>query len=145
MVDLEDRDLGALNWSSIKTDHGFYAARRVGPGSAGLVLLHRLIAARIGLRIDSLEVDHRDGDPLNNRRLNLRPATSAQNSQNQRLKSSNRSGQKGVSWDASRGQWFAKITVNRRQIPLGRFADLSQAAEAYSKAAALHFGEFVRR
>lgn len=75
-----------------------------------------------------LEVDHRDGDPLNNRRSNLRTATHAQNAQNRRyLHAKNKSGHRGVSWDERRGKWFAKVTLNGRQIALGRFDDLDEA------------------
>lgn len=45
-------------------------------------------------------------------------------------------GQTGVSWDAVRKQWFAKITSNRQQFPLGRFALLSDAIAAYVTAKA---------
>lgn len=61
--------------------------------------LHHIIAKRMGLDFPD-EIDHKDGNPLNNQRDNLRPATHSQNMANS--KSNNTSGYKGVSWDERR-------------------------------------------
>lgn len=90
------------------------------------------------------EVDHRDADPLNNRWLNLREATRAQNNSNVKLKSHNTSGIKGVCWDKKRGLWLAQIAVNKRHMHLGRFASKDDATDAYRRAAFKHHGEFAR-
>ena len=91
-----------------------------------------------------IEVDHRDTDRSNNRISNLRVATSLQNCQNSNKKRSNKSGYKGVSWDEARGKWFSKITVNYKQIALGRYKTAIEAAKAYDEAARKYFGEFAR-
>lgn len=100
--------------------------------------MHRLI---LGVD-DGVLVDHKDGDGLNNRRANLRPCTHAQNMFNRRLPRNNRSGFKGVYWHKNR--WYAKIQVDRKNIHLGAFTDVEQAAHAYDRAARIHFGEFAR-
>ena len=69
--------------------------------------LHRIIAERMGLDLLN-ETDHRDCNPLNNQRFNLRPATHSQNLMNRKIRSDNTSGFKGVSWH--------KITQNGGQI-----------------------------
>lgn len=88
-------------------------------------------------------IDHIDGDKTNNRIENLREATAAQNAWNTGARSWSKSGVKGVSWDKSRGKWFASIFVNRKQIALGRYDAIEDAARAYEAAALRFHGEFA--
>jgi HNH endonuclease len=90
----------------------------------------------------SLVIDHRDGDPANNRWANLRSATRSQNSANRRLHRNNACGLKGVSpygW-----RWCATICKNGRIHHLGIFLTPQEAHAAYVKAARKLFGEFAR-
>jgi hypothetical protein len=93
---------------------------------------------------DGLEVDHIDGNKLNNCRSNLRLATHGQNMRNRKLQTGGTSQYKGVVWYAQTSRWQAKIQVDRKTIHLGYFADEIDAARAYDKAACTHFGEFAR-
>ena len=90
-----------------------------------------------------MQVDHIDGNRLNNCRDNLRICSHAQNMRNQKLSKRNTSGYKGVSYDRARRKWAANITAFRRCHHLGRFADPIEAALAYDKAASFYFGEFA--
>jgi len=84
--------------------------------------------------------DHRDRDPTNNRRANLRPATHAQNAQNRRFVTVG--GRfKGVS--LLRGRHRAAIWLNGRNRYLGVYDVPEDAARAYDAAAREHFGEFA--
>ena len=105
----------------------------------GFFKLHRLLTD-----IDSPElVDHINGIRSDNRRCNLRLATTTQNSQNSAMRHSNRTGYKGVTLHKS-GKFHARINVNKKCISLGYFSDPLQAALAYNKAAIRYFGEYAR-
>jgi len=93
---------------------------------------------------DGYEVDHIDGDGLNNRRSNLRLASRAENQKNRARPVSNSSGVKGVTWDAARGKWLAQIGSANKHHYLGRFDKIEDAAAAYAAASAKFHGEFGR-
>lgn len=92
------------------------------------------------------QVDHINGNPLDNRRCNLREATLKQNQQNQgkRLKHSATSRYKGVYWSKCHQAWRAQIRVDGRKFHLGTFKTDSQAAMCYNDAAYRNFGDFAR-
>lgn len=86
--------------------------------------------------------DHANGDGLDNRRLNLRPATNQENSRNKRKHIGGKYSRfKGVSWWHDR--WCAKIASSGHQVHLGVFTDEIAAALAYDAAARGLFGEFA--
>jgi hypothetical protein len=76
------------------------------------------------------EVDHIDGNGLNNQRENLRIVTRLQNMWNQRTRKTSKSGYKGVSWDTKPKKWRATITVNHKMVNLGRFEEIGDAINA---------------
>ncbi|MGF6899380.1 hypothetical protein [Paraburkholderia sp. GAS348] len=141
MVDAADFDaLSAFEWH----DHNGYACRWVAhPAFAGrraLVRMHRQIA---GLdRTDARKVDHGNGCGLDNRRGNLRVATSMQNSANQACNASSTTGLKGASLCRARGCFQAKIRLNKTQIHLGYFRTAELAHAAYMAASREARGEF---
>lgn len=118
----------------------YAAQKQIGAGKWPPVLMHRIIANTP----DGMETDHRDGDGLNNRRDNLRPATKAQNAFNQKMSVRNASGFKGVYWDKVRAKWQAQISVGGSSRSLGHFTAKEEAATAYAKASAELHGEFGR-
>lgn len=93
---------------------------------------------------DGAQVDHINGDTLDNRRSNLRLATPSQNQGNRAKQAHATSKFKGVSWHKKAGKWRATISVNRKQIHLGFYTQQEHAALAYDEAARHHFGEFAR-
>ena len=89
-------------------------------------------------------IDHIDGNPGNNRLLNLRLANQSENNRNTGKPSHNTSGIKGVCFDKIQGKWMARIQHQGRTINLGRFQTKGLAAVARAKAAIRYHGEFAR-
>lgn len=91
-----------------------------------------------------LEVDHIDGNRLNNQRSNLRLATSSQNKCNRGPRKDNTSGYKGVSWHSQKKKWTARIKApSGKYLHLGLFDEVKDAALAYNYAATEHHGSFA--
>lgn len=101
--------------------------------------LHRVLtSAPVGL-----VVDHKNGNKLDNRMVNLRVCLSAENGRNLKLKTTNKSGVAGVHWDKARSKWVASIKFMYRNIALGRFESLGEAVHTRRLAEAKWFGEFA--
>jgi len=93
---------------------------------------------------DDMLCDHINGDGLDNRKVNLREATCAQNSWNSgKSRGVSRSKYKGPAWDKRYRKWEVRICVNGRRIYIGRFEDQIEAARAYDRAAKKYHGEFA--
>lgn len=89
-------------------------------------------------------VDHKDGDKLNNREMNLRVATNGQNIANSRSRKGASSSYLGVHWHKQNMNWVVAITKDYQQVHLGSFWDEVEAAHAYDAAARAIHGEFAR-
>jgi hypothetical protein len=111
--------------------------RRAG-GKYSRVLMHRELVQPP----DGYVIDHVNGDGLDNRRANLRPATVAQNAWNAG-KRNPRSGYKGVCLAKDKGLWRAAIVCNGQRKHLGYFRDKRDAAKAYDRAARKYHGSFA--
>lgn len=106
-----------------------------------MIWMHRFILdAPIGM-----EVDHINGNRLDNRKENLRLCTKSENQMNRSRNKNNRSGFKGIYLDTrSRSrQWNAKIVINRKPIYLGAFNTPQEAGKAYELAAKKYHGRFA--
>jgi hypothetical protein len=126
-------------WSPKTSPHLHYAYRNIRiKGVRKKIFMHREILGN-----PPEEVDHRDGDSLNNQRENLRVASTAQNQANSRKhRDATSSRFKGVAYH--KGAFQAQIQHNKKRIYLGRFRTEELAAETYNQAARNLFGNFAR-
>ena len=143
VVDQEDYETVAqFKWYANKSHRTFYARRMVRVlGARKMIAMHAAIMGKPPR--PGIEIDHRNGNGLDNRRTNLRWSTVAQNKRNRR-KTRGTSVFKGVSWAKPNNMWRAYIHVGNRQQHIGFFHDEQDAAHAYDAAAKLYFGEFAR-
>lgn len=127
---------------------GMHYASRWDKSRNGYEQLHRVVLSRVlGRPLQASEqVDHANGDRLDNRAENLRLATPTQQSQNRKKRAGGLSVYKGVRlYPRMRTRpWGACITINKRQHHLGYFRTEREAGYAYNEAAAEHFGTFAR-
>lgn len=94
------------------------------------LMAHRVIFKMLR-GYDPVQIDHDNGDGLDNRLCNLFDRTSSQNSRNRAISKANKSGITGVCWAAHVGKWLASIRgENHKIIHLGFFTDLNAAAAA---------------
>ena len=108
-----------------------------------LYLLHRVIYLMHHGYMPEF-VDHINGNPQDNRIVNLRASAPSSNAWNSVSKSTNTSGAKGVSWYKRYGMWRGQVVANGTTYHVGYFKDLSEAEKAVQEAREKYHGEFAR-
>lgn len=139
IVDAGDYDKLAIYKWHASCQNGVWSARRsiCQRGTQRDVYMHRVIMdAPAGV-----EVDHQDGDGLNNRRSNLRLSTRSQNERNKGPRKDNTSGYKGVFRDQNR--WRAALSQDGKTVHLGSFRTPEAAARAYDAGVRMLEGDFA--
>ena len=138
---VSDEDYDYLNKFSWHSCPGGYVKRTVDRNKT--VLMHREVVIRMGLQLLE-DVDHRDNNPLNNQRDNLRVATVSQNQANSKMNITNVTGFKGVVFNARQNKWQAQIRHRGQRLYLGLFDCPIKAAKKYNEVALRLFGEFAK-
>jgi len=130
IVDDEDYEyLNQFKWYARKHRNTFYAARNIYRNGKQTVLsMHTAVMGRK----KGLEIDHINGNGLDNRRSNLRFVTHRQNLQNRHTAKTSK--YPGVNWSKIAHKWRAYIEINGKQIHLGYFNNEYEAYLAYQKA-----------
>lgn len=124
-------------WCVVPNRATFYAMTRIKLGykKYKTVRMHQLL-------VTGGKVDHRNGNGLDNTRINLRAATTQQNNFNVGLTKRNKSGYKGV-YESRNGKFVACIRKSGQLIHGGTFEDSKDAAKKYNELALVHHGEFA--
>lgn len=132
IVDDEDYpDLIKHNWHvSLSSSGQPYAVRTVkkANGKQTSQMLSRFL---MGVTEKNQEVDHKNHDTLDNRRINLRICSRRQNQQNRLGKMNSK--YPGVTWHRGKNRWQARISVSGKRVHLGHFVDELDAAKAYER------------
>jgi hypothetical protein len=144
LIDDEDYELiSQYTWNAFPCKRTTYArtnsSRKL--GKRHTVLLHRLIMNAP----EGYEVDHINGNGLDNRKENLRVCTKSGNMRNKQANISHKSSKyKGVSLHRQANKWRVRLSCNGTYIHVGLFSNEEEAAKAYDKVALEYFGEFAK-
>ena len=90
------------------------------------------------------DIDHEDGNGLNNKINNLRLATRSDNCKNRSMNENNTSGVTGVTWVKQAQKWRARIMIDYKSIVLGSYINKEDAIQTRIEAEKKYFGEFRR-
>lgn len=142
---VDDKDFEKISrykWSARLGHSGYYAEKRKEKGKEHIMLAEYVLGITSTTKIF---IDHKDGNTLNNQKLNLRICTCSQNAMNQRKQNRKTTSKyKGVHWHKRERKWVAHIGYEKKNIWIGYFKTENEAGEAYNKAALKYFGEFAR-
>jgi hypothetical protein len=136
---VDDKDFDKVK--NLKWFHHFgYAKRNFFINKKWVIIsMHRLI---LGLgRGDVRQVDHINGNGLDNRRKNLRLCTNSQNQMNKIV--NNKYGYKGIFKTNRPKKWGVRIYKNKKRFTIGYFYEKIEAAKAYNEAAKKYYGEYA--
>lgn len=134
--DLEDFEkIKDYCWYEHILVNGYHSLETRIHGSNQTVRMHWIIAGK--------ENDHKDRNPLNNRKDNLRKASSAENAQNHSKRKDNTSGITGVTFNKRMEQWQVCININKKRVHLGYFINKEDAIITRLQAEAQYYKEFA--
>lgn len=132
-VDDDDYELlNKFNWSYSK---GYASTKMKGKK----IMIHRFIMGAKGREF----IDHKDRNPLNNQKNNLRPCNNSENQKNRKSAINSSSKYLGVCFIKCRNKFKSQIKNNNINYFLGYFKIEEQAALAYNEAAKKYHGEFA--
>ncbi len=143
MVDAEDFEkVSGRNWYAHRGHKTYYACSWVPGGRGKIDRMHHIV---LGLP-STVQVDHRDGDGLNNRRSNLRVSDKSANGANRRKQRNNTTGYIGVVKQRNKRKelYLAMIECHGKQSIRYGFPDPITAAHARDAMALEAFGTFAR-
>lgn len=132
---LDTEDFTACNRYQWYVNKNGYAANDSKPRK----LMHRLV-----MGFPKENIDHANGNKLDNRKSNLRLCNQSQNTSNASKRKTNKSGYKGVSWNKRYTKWESYLTFNYKHIFLGYYDTKEKAAYAYNLKAKEVWGEYAK-
>ena len=115
--------------------HGYHSLRTRNPKDGKIITMHKLLGFS--------KNDHINRNALDNRKENLRNATTSQNRQNSSRRSDNTSGVVGVYFHSRQNEWVASIGFENKQHHIGYFINKEDAIKARLQAEVKYYGEFA--
>jgi hypothetical protein len=147
-------ETGVMTWKKVlgnRTRAGAQCGANVDSKKYGRVCFdgrhyraHRVAWALFYKELPPEQIDHINGNRLDNRIANLRAANNAENSRNAQRGKNNTSGVVGVTWHRAAKKWVAQLMFNRRTKYLGLFENIEDAAKARRQAELQYFGQFSK-
>ena len=139
IIDLEDYEkVKDYKWGL--TSYGYVTRSQVYEGNTELYLSRFIL---FPLKSPLLTIDHKNRNPLDNRKCNLRYATRSQNGINIGPRKNSTSKYKGVGWNKSHKKWSSSIMKKGNRTYIAFFDSEEHAAMAYNCMAIKLFGEFA--
>jgi len=138
IIDIEDIEkCKTLTWHIKRYKNREYCNGKINRKN---IRLHRFL---LDYFKQEFEIDHIDGNGLNNRKNNLRKVTHQQNMMNQRvLPKNNTSGYIGIYFDNKLKKYISQIKVNQKKIHIGVFSDIKDAILARREAELKYFSKY---
>lgn len=143
IVLVDDADYSALikyKWHATKCCESWYARMSFTVrGTRIRIYMHRLL---LGLDDPNILCDHKNGDGLDNQRINLRSCSKGENQRNKKQKRKSTHKYKGIT--KFRSNWVAQLSYKNKRVHIGTFKSDIDAAKAYNAKALELFGEFAK-
>lgn len=139
LVDKEDYEY--LNqWRWYCDARGYAVRSKTIDGKKRSIKMHRVILNTP----EDMCTDHVNGNPLDNRKCNLRIANHSQNGMNRKINYNSGTGYKGVLLRKDTKKYRAYIRKDGKRRWIGQFDSANDAARAYNEAAKEMFGVFAK-
>lgn len=133
--DLEDYDkIKDFCWCEHKLSTGYTALEATDSKTNKIIRFHYLLGKK--------EADHKNRNPFDNRKSNLRDCTKRGNAINHSMRKDNTSGVTGVYWNKNTSKWYAGISKDGKMYFSQGFANKQDAIDTRLKAEKEHYGEF---
>ena len=133
LVDDEDYSrISVFKWRAYKNRNTWYARRS--NGKSAYISMHHAVIEK------NVRTDHKNGNGLDNRKLNLREATRSQNTANRKHYKNK---YHGIDFHKKSGGWRARVCKDQKSYYIGAFKTQQEAFIAYNKKAIELFGEFA--
>lgn len=121
-----NKEAGSI-WTEKKRKTSYLKINISSNKKAKLYRAHRLAILYTEGRFPPKQVDHIDGNGLNNKRDNLREVDDQENHKNYPMQSNNTSGTVGIYWNKAAKKWQVGIRVNGKNIHGGLFTNIENA------------------
>lgn len=137
-----DRKCFNVCWRTKKSKNLFYVIGNTRGDTHETIVFHRYI---LNIKDKNIEVDHKNGNGLDNRNINLRKCSRLDNNKNLKINSRNKSGFTGVGFHKKSNKWRARINYNHKEYNLGFYDNIEDALDARKQGEEIFQKDFSAR